>query len=100
MTIKEATIAALQVPGYSDSAIEKALLDNGLNGNDVYNGSQSSTVNLVAVEVLKGMKAIASVTEGGYSVSYSLAGIESRLGELEGVEAFVQPKVTSPKNVW
>lgn len=102
MTIKEATIAALQVSGYSDSAIEKALLDNGLNGSDSYSSGNSKDVDLIAIEVLQGMLSVASVTEGGFSVSYSIIGIKNRLAYLSaknGISDVTKPSISSPK-VW
>lgn len=101
MTIKEAVIATLQITGYSDSAIEKALLDNGLNGEDTYTSTMIKSVGVVAIEVLQGMLSLASITEGGYSVSYSIAGIQLRLDYLNGLygEAAPMPTVTSP-SVW
>lgn len=101
MTNKEAVIATLQITGYSDSAIEKALLDNGLNGEDTYTTTIKQSIGTVAIEVLQGMLSLASVTEGGYSVSYSVAGIQARLGILNGLYGVAAPvpTVTSP-NVW
>lgn len=82
MTNKEATIAALQITGYSDSAIEKTLLDNGLNGDLTYDPSNSKGIDLIAIEILQGMLSVASVSEGGFSVSYSIPGIQARIDYL------------------
>jgi len=100
MTIKDATIAALQITGYSDSAIDKALLDNGLNGALTYDSSNAKSIDLVAIEVLQGMMAVASVSEGGFSVSYSLAGIKARLDYLNAKNGITTGPVVKGVNVW
>jgi hypothetical protein len=98
MTNKEAVIASIQITGYSDSAIDKALLDAGIEGSVNYNSANKKPIDLVAIEVLQGMRALSSVTEGGYSVSYSLAGIEARLGYLNALYGITgQPKVRAVK---
>jgi len=100
MTIKDATIAALQITGYSDSAIDKALLDNGLNGDDTYTSSNAKSIDLIAIEVLQGMMAVASVSEGGFSVSYSLGGIKARLDYLNAKNGITTGPVVKGVNVW
>lgn len=97
MTNKEAVIATLQITGYSDGAIEKALLDNGLNGADTYVIENSKNVRLVSIEVLQGMLSLSSVSEGGYTVSYSAAGIQKRLDYLNDAKG--QP-VVRRSNAW
>lgn len=102
MTIKEAVIATLQITGYADGAIEKALLDSGLNGEDTYTATMKQSIGLAAIEVLQGMLSLASVSEGGYSISYSVAGIKLRLDYLNGIYGEVTddvPTVKSP-SVW
>ncbi len=100
MTNKEAVIAALQIIGYSDIAVEKALLDAGIDGNGTYTPDTGAQIDSVAVEVLQGMLSLASVSEGGYSVSYSVAGIEARIDYLNGRNGIsAQPTVTA-RNVW
>jgi len=100
MTIKEATIAALQITGYSDSAIEKALLDNGLNGDQAYQSSDAKSVDLIAIEILQGMVAVASVSEGGFSVSYSVAGIKARIDYLNGKYGVVTGPTVKGVDIW
>lgn len=101
MTNKEAIIASLQITGYSDSAIEKALLDSGLNGGDSYETINAKSIDLAAIDVLQGMLSVSSVSEGGYSVSYSTAGIKARLEYLSAKNGLLGavPTVTS-KSVW
>jgi len=101
MTNKEATIAALQITGYSDSAIEKALLDNGLNGDLTYDPSNAKGIDLIAIEVLQGMLAVASVSEGGLSVSYSVSGIKARIDYLKGKNGIpLDGPTVNVANVW
>lgn len=101
MTNKEAIIATLQITGYSDSAIEKALLDGDLNGDDNYDGSNAKNIDLITIDILQGMLSLASVSEGDYSVSYSLNGIKARLGYLNSKYDLgdLKPAIRSPK-VW
>lgn len=101
MTNTEAIIATLQIAGYSDSAIQKALLDSNINGDGLYDGSNAKDIDLIAIEILQGMLSVASVTEGGYSVSYSLNGIKARLDFLNGKYGLEtgKPSISAPK-VW
>lgn len=82
MTNSEATIAVITIPGYSVDGVEKALLDNGLVGTDTYVIANEKAIDYAAIEVLYGMLALASVSEGGYSIGYSTEGILVRLGIL------------------
>lgn len=98
MTNTEAVKRAIQIPGYSEEAIEKFLFDAGIDGTVNYIASDKSKINLIAIEALKGMLAVMSITEGGYSISYSVEGIKERLGYLETVEGISgQPKVRAVK---
>ncbi len=94
MTNKEALIATMQAPGYSDAAVEKALLDAEIDVGEDYAIASKATIDLIAIDVLKGMLAVASISEGGYSIGYSIEGIKLRISALETVNGIsVQPKV-------
>ncbi len=79
MTNKEAAINAVQMTGYSDGAIEKALIDAGITGSDTYVVAGMKDVDLVAIEVLKGMLGVESISEGGFRIGYSIEGVKARL---------------------
>lgn len=83
MTKKEAVIAALQITGYSDAAVEKALLDNAITGSGIYSSSDRGIIDTVAIEVLQGMLSVASISEGGMSVTYSIQGVKDRIAYLQ-----------------
>jgi len=76
------------------TALEKALLDQGLSGLDAYSASNLTQVNLAAVAVLSSIL-VSSVSEGGYSITYDRSGIEALIAALGGGGG--QPKVTSEK---
>ncbi len=82
MNNKEAVIATLQITGYPDNAIEKALFDNVLDGEDSYSINNKELVDSISINVLQGMLSVASISEGGYSVSYSIEGVKLRLAQL------------------
>lgn len=84
MTNEQAVIATIQITGYPDSALEKALEDYSLTSSDNYTADNKETVNKIAVDILNGMLSYASISEGGYSVSYSVEGVRARLAQLGG----------------
>lgn len=100
MTNKDAVIATLQITGYSDSAIDKALLDAGLNGSDTYKVDNTTGIGKVAIEVLQSMLSLASVSEGNYHVSYSLAGIKLRLDYLNTLYGLIGGPIVRGASVW
>jgi hypothetical protein len=83
MTKQEALIAEVQVSGIPDNSIAKALIDYAIDGSATYTAADSDLITKAAIEILEGMLALASVTEGGYSVTYSIPGIEARLKYLK-----------------
>jgi len=96
MTNTEAVAAAIQFTGYSSQALTKALLDGGIDGAGTYSAGNKANINLVAIEVLRGMLAVSSVTEGGYSISFSTSGILARIDFLTGATGLApQPKVAA-----
>jgi hypothetical protein len=102
MTNKEAVIAALQIIGYSESAIDKALIDLEVTSDTVYSKENTKSIDLVAIEVLQGMLSVSDVKEGGYSVSYSIDGVKARIAYLQdrnGLTSTSKPTVRS-RNVW
>lgn len=103
MTILEATIAAVQIPGYSEIAVEKALIDYSLNAAGTYSVADKAAVNQAALVVLKGMLAVAETSEGDYTIKYSVDGIKARIKYLEdelGTEDNAQPKIRNASFYW
>lgn len=84
MTNKEAIQAALQVNGYSETAVDKGLIDAGLNADDAYSSANAKAMDFIAIDVLKGMLSVERIQEGGYSITYSIEGVKLRLNYLLG----------------
>lgn len=83
MTNKEALIAEVLVEGVSDNTYEKALLDANLNGTQQYASVNDQAISLAAIAVLQAILPLASQTEGGYSITFSVSGIKARLAYLQ-----------------
>ncbi len=83
MTNLEAITAAIGIPGFSDLAVQKALLDAGLDPAGTYIANDVS-VTKAALVVLKGMLGLQQIQEGDYSITYAIkeriAAIEDELG--------------------
>lgn len=95
MTISEALTVAVQVPGIDDNTIEKACIDAGLTGSDIYAVSNSKDVDTAAVNVLKSLL-VSSESEGGYSYNISADTLKRRIDQLErklGIESDSRPTV-------
>lgn len=101
MTKREAVIATVQISGYSEEAVDKAVADNFFEPDGNYNPQTDKTaVGKAAVDVLQGMKSIASITEGGYSISYSLAGIDARLNYISGLYDIPLGPIVKAEFLW
>lgn len=104
MTKKEALVASLQV-SVPDITLEKALLDNGITGSDLYTADAAKDIDLCAVQILQGLYAVPNISEGGMSISYNREGIRSALlylakkHSLSDILSQYQPTVTG-KSVW
>jgi hypothetical protein len=85
MTIKEALIAELQIPGVDDALISKVLADADLSEDALYTGAMAVKVRSAAIEALLSVWTIANISEGGYSISYDRNAIKSRLLFLAGL---------------
>lgn len=102
MTNAEAVIA---VAGVSVDAllIEKALIDLNMTSTGWYDVLDGKTIDLAAIEVLKGIIAMADITEGGYSIKYDRSAILKRITAL-GIKNGIAEYLTVPKvravNVW
>lgn len=79
MTNLEAIYAAIGIPGASDGSVTKALLDNGLNAAETYIPNDAN-VDRAALQVLKQMLGLQSLSEGDYSVTYA---IKDRIQQIE-----------------
>ena len=71
MTNLEAITAEIGIPGFNDLAVQKALLDVGLNPDDTYTAGNTS-IKYAAIAVLKGMLGLKQITEGGYTIIYAI----------------------------
>ncbi len=104
MTIREATIAAIQLPGAPESSIDLALINQGVGDSTViYNVTMKPQAYMAAIEVLKGMLGLAGIDEGQYSIKYDTDGILARIKFLEGElgeEDTGQPVIRDATNRW
>lgn len=71
MTNLEAITASIGIPGFSDGAVTKALLDAGLDPSGIYTAGNTS-IDLAALVVLKGMLGLQQIQEGDYSITYAI----------------------------
>lgn len=71
MTNLEAITYSIGIPGYSEGALQKALLDAGLNPDDAYTANNKS-IDQAALVVLKAMLGIQSIQEGDYQIQYAI----------------------------
>ncbi len=107
MNLKEALISAVNVPA-ADSVLEKALIDNDLNGTDSYTKDSAGAIDKIAIDVLLAAWVTPDVSEGSYSVKYDRNAIKSRLLFLakkhdrqDVIDACGDPVPTiSSPNVW
>jgi hypothetical protein len=95
-TIREALIAKVQIAGFDANAIEVALIDNELPGDEDYTpATHRKVVEKAALEVLHGMVQT-SFTEGDMTKTWSLDAINKRIAFLSGTGT---PKVRAI-SVW
>lgn len=83
MTNLEALQGALGEYVASDNALSKALIDQDLVSGDAYSSGNKEAVNNAAIDVLNGIL-YSSVSEGGYSVTYSAESIRAKILSLGG----------------
>lgn len=95
MTINEALAAVVGVSQIPAAVFEKALIDSGLTGTDVYTADNADSVNEAAVTVLSGLL-VSSISEGGYSITFDRKAVEAKIQSLGGNP---QPEVRAV-NVW
>jgi uncharacterized protein DUF6706 len=90
MTNLEAITASIgiPIPPYSESSLQKALLDAGLDPAGIYSIDSKTTISYAALVVIKGLLGLKSIQEGDFAVVYDLQGrlkqIESDLGLATG----------------
>lgn len=102
MNNKEALAAVVSISGVSDSLLSKSLLDASIDGTELYTTVNREGIDKVAIEVLKSMLSVASISEGGFSISYDREAIKGRLTMLAsqyGIDTGISPTVRG-KNVW
>lgn len=80
MTNLEAITASIGIPGFSDGAVTKALLDAGLDPSGSYDPATTKRIDAAALVVLKGMLGLEEIQEGDYAVKYT---IEKRIKQIE-----------------
>lgn len=79
MTCKEAIIAICKPYTVADDAIALALLNNNLNAGDAYTVSNKQAVYTAAYECLRSLLSIASISEGGYSITFKPEQLQSKM---------------------
>lgn len=98
MTTKQAIEAAVAgIPNVSSNSIDKAIIDAGLSGAEVYSIAYLDTVNAAAVMVLSGLL-VSSISEGGYSISIDRKAVEARIAKLGDVGGV--PEVRMIGDLW
>lgn len=101
MTNKEALKEVLMV-SVSDLALDKALLDADITGNNTYAKENKGNIDLCAIEVLTWLLSTPDISEGDYSVSYDRKAVQSRLDLLNlkyNPTSVTKPKITGVR-VW
>jgi len=79
MTNLEATIAAIGIPGYNIGSVNKALIDGGLDPDEIYTAGNKA-IDVAALTVLNIMLAVHEISEGDYTIVYA---IEARIKAIE-----------------
>lgn len=79
MTNKEAIQAILGQFQLRDDSLQLALLDAGVNPDDTYDNANATVIGGAACDILVGALSASSISEGGFSISYSRDGIVSLL---------------------
>lgn len=103
MTIKQALIATISIPGIDGNLVDKALVDNDLTGDSTYTKSDKSKVEVAAISALLSALHLASLSEGGFSVSFNFEAAKENLVRLanENTDASIAQqvlKIYGPKN--
>lgn len=100
MTNKEAVIAEVQLPNYSDNAVEKALIDLEIDGAQEYSSDYATDVAKAAIKVLKTMLSTKSISEGGFQIQLA---VQDRIADLQNEYGLI-PNTTGPSvrgvSVW
>lgn len=78
MTNKQALIAVLRV-NVPDDTLEKAMLDQDVDGTSAYSKGNAKSIDLCVIDILAGLLAEPDVTEGGYSVKFDRKAVQERL---------------------
>lgn len=79
MTNKEAVLSLLSKAQPDEDSTVFQLTVAGVDPNAQFTSANSQMIGGVAVDVLAGMLAAPSVSEGGYSQSYNVAGVKDLL---------------------
>lgn len=99
MTKRDALLGVLQV-SVPDIAIDKALVDNNIDGRDGYSSANAKSIDLVAIDILQGLLTAPDVTEGGYSIRYDRSAIQQRLSYLSQKHGIGSGPTVRRANVW
>lgn len=107
LTIYDALLGELEPYSPSSLTIRKALSDNGVNGDSVYDpGQYKRVVALSAIQILKKLKVLSSDSLGKSSQSYNVEAIDERIVDIcceNGLEAseFVKaPSISDGSSLW
>lgn len=74
--------------------IEKALIDAGLNAQDVYSVSNRKSIAEVSICVLKGFLSLTSESEGSFSQSYDKAGLQAKMAAIAHANDISDPELS------
>lgn len=82
MTNLEAVKADISPYTVDSSAIEKVLIDLDITSGTVYTNSLKSDIAKASVKVLTGLLALASESEGGFSTSFNIEGLRTKIASI------------------
>lgn len=79
MTNFEAISASLYPFSVDDALIRKVCIDNSLNSEDEYSGSNKQEIAVCSINILKMLVVLSSESNGGYSLSYNTDQVKQRI---------------------
>ena len=82
MTNYEAISAKLYPYSVDDNLIEVSCIDNGLERDDVYSPKQKTEVAMTVISILRNLIALSGENHGGYSLSYDVNGLKTRIYQI------------------
>lgn len=79
MTNYEAISAMLYPYDVEPMLIHKHCIDYNIEGDDMYEASQSGAVAKISIAILRNLLVLSSESDSGYSLSYSIDGLKKRI---------------------